>query len=62
VKNRAHGILLFAIVARNIARGLGSTFDTIAPTNGYHPLWMAIISSTPIPVNDTTVIGAALQR
>lgn len=27
-------------VARNVSRGLGSTFDGIEPTNGYHPLWM----------------------
>jgi hypothetical protein len=26
-------------VARNLARGAGSTFDGINPTNGYHPLW-----------------------
>jgi len=26
-------------VARNLASGLGSTFDGINPTNGYHPLW-----------------------
>lgn len=29
--------------ARNIVNGLGSTFDGINPTNGYHPLWMIII-------------------
>ena len=28
-------------VASNIAAGHGSTFHTITPTNGYHPLWMA---------------------
>ena len=27
-------------VAWNIARGMGSTFNNIIPTNGYHPLWM----------------------
>lgn len=26
-------------IARNIARGHGSTFDRINPTNGYQPLW-----------------------
>lgn len=26
-------------VAHNMAIGLGSTFNTIIPTNGYHPLW-----------------------
>src|SRR3989304_7824872 len=29
-------------VAQNISEGLGSTFDGIIPTNGYHPLWMLI--------------------
>jgi hypothetical protein len=26
-------------VARNLARGYGSTFDRVNPTNGYQPLW-----------------------
>ena len=29
-------------IARNLVRGLGSTFDSINPTNGYHPLWMGL--------------------
>lgn len=29
--------------ALNIARGNGSTFDRINPTNGYHPLWMIVL-------------------
>lgn len=29
-------------VAWNFARGLGSTFNGIMPTNGYHPLWMLL--------------------
>ena len=29
-------------VAQNITQGLGSTFDGINLTNGYHPLWMLI--------------------
>lgn len=29
-------------VAQNISEGHGSTFDGIHPTNGYHPLWLAI--------------------
>ncbi|HMK35405.1 MAG TPA: hypothetical protein VK463_10085, partial [Desulfomonilaceae bacterium] len=32
-------------IARNIAAGHGSTFDTLSFTNGYHPLWMAICVS-----------------
>lgn len=29
-------------IARNVAHGLGSTFDGVHPTNGYHPLWLAL--------------------
>ncbi len=31
--------LYYPTVARNIASGLGSTYDGVTPTNGYHPLW-----------------------
>src|SRR5690606_9310681 len=30
-------------VARNLAAGFGSTFDGVEATNGYHPLWMALL-------------------
>jgi hypothetical protein len=33
-------------IARSLAQGSGSTFDGIAPTNGYHPLWMICIVAT----------------
>ena len=29
-------------VAQNISEGRGVTFDNIAPTNGFHPLWMLV--------------------
>lgn len=32
-------------IARNIAQGYGPTSDRFAPTNGYHPLWMAVLSA-----------------
>jgi hypothetical protein len=32
----------YFVTAQNISAGLGSTFDGIALTNGYHPLWMLI--------------------
>jgi len=32
-------------IGRNIGLGEGSTFDGIAWTNGYHPLWMAMVSA-----------------
>src|SRR3989344_1195583 len=30
-------------IARNIAEGSGSTFDSVNLTNGYHPLWLIAI-------------------
>lgn len=30
-------------VARSLAAGMGSTFDGINPTNGYHPLWCGLL-------------------
>jgi hypothetical protein len=36
----------YFVVARNVAAGLGFTFDGLARTNGFHPLWLFII--TPI--------------
>lgn len=30
-------------IARNLARGAGSTFDGINPTNGYQPLWLILL-------------------
>ncbi|RME21939.1 MAG: hypothetical protein D6798_16985 [Deltaproteobacteria bacterium] len=31
-------------IGRNIALGHGSTFDGVGRTNGYHPLWQAIVA------------------
>ncbi len=31
--------------ALNLSRGLGSTFDGVNPTNGYHPLWLALLAA-----------------
>lgn len=40
IKNLAtDDALYYPSVARNIVSGLGSTYDGITPTNGYHPLW-----------------------
>jgi len=30
-------------IAKNIAAGAGSTFDGLSQTNGYHPLWTALL-------------------
>ena len=34
----------YLVIGRNIANGFGSTFDRLAPTNGYHPLWMVPVA------------------
>lgn len=31
--------------ANNIARGLGPTFDGVSPTNGFHPLYLLLLSA-----------------
>src|SRR5579883_1358590 len=31
-------------IARNFAEHGRSTFDGVTPTNGYHPLWMIVLS------------------
>jgi hypothetical protein len=36
--------LFYAVISRNMAHGFGSTFDRVSPTNGYHPLWMLMLS------------------
>ena len=46
--DRAHGLFdddafFYFGVARNIAAGAGSTFNGVDLTNGYHPLWMAVL-------------------
>ncbi len=34
----------YLTIAKSIAAGHGSTFDAIHPTNGYHPLWMGLLT------------------
>mgnify|MGYP001100851924 CR=1 FL=1 len=31
-------------IARNVAAGLGPTFDGLAATNGFHPLWLLLLT------------------
>jgi len=50
--NFAHDDSFFYLnTAKNFAQGLGSTFDGINPTNGYHPLWFLTISAVYFIVN-----------
>ncbi len=48
----------YAEIARNLANGAGSTFDTVNSTNGYHPLWLGLA----IPVYLVGLDGVAAVR
>ncbi len=48
-------------IGRNWAEGSASTFDGIAPTNGYHPLWQLIaIGPFLVGLDDTAAVRALL--
>lgn len=59
----------YLTIARNLARGFGSTFDGLTPTNGYQPLWLIVMAAVsratgPLTPEDgvrvaTAVAGAA---
>jgi hypothetical protein len=42
--------------ALNIGRGLGSSFDGINPTDGYHPLWLAVLAALFKPLPDDMIL------
>jgi hypothetical protein len=42
--------------ALNVSRGLGSSFDGINSTDGYHPLWLAILALVFKPLPDDMVL------
>lgn len=42
--------------ARNLSRGLGSTFDGLNPTNGYHPLWLVLLTAMSSLVGDDMAV------
>ena len=59
----------YFVIARNIAAGHGSTFDLLAPTNGYHPLWMALITpffallpGRQAPVSAALILASLIAR
>jgi hypothetical protein len=47
-------------VAQNIAAGNGSSFDGISATNGYHPLWMVIVTLLAFMFSGDMLVHAAL--
>jgi hypothetical protein len=48
-------------IARNLANSGRSTFDGLSSTNGYHPLWMALLSGVAALTDDReTLLRAAI--
>jgi hypothetical protein len=47
--------LVFPIVAFHVSNGMGSTYDGLTQTSGYHPLWMWL--HVPLMVGAETVYG-----
>lgn len=48
-------------IARRLARNGLPSFDGIAPTNGFHPLWLAMITPVyTLPVSDTVALSLLL--
>lgn len=41
----------YIVPANHLVHGAGSTFDGLNPTNGYHPLWLLILSGLVAVVN-----------
>ncbi|MCC6547119.1 hypothetical protein IT570_08110 [Candidatus Sumerlaeota bacterium] len=46
-------------IACHIASGAGSTFDGVHPTNGYHPLWMMVLSTLRLLAGDMEMMRFA---
>ncbi len=45
----------YLTIARNAAHGYGFTFDMLAETNGFHPLWMIVLLPVYFFVEDRTL-------
>jgi hypothetical protein len=65
----AHALILKSIpddgyyyfqIARNFASGAGISSDGIAPTNGFHPLWLFVITPLWLVFDSYRAINAAL--
>jgi len=48
----------YLLIARNLAHTGRSTFDGVSATNGYHPLWMAVL----VPLAGWLPVGVPLLR
>lgn len=48
-------------VARHLAAGHGSTFNGIEPTNGYHPLWLLLVTALARVTSDRSRLVLLVQ-
>lgn len=56
----------YFLTAKNFIAGNGITFDTLAPTNGFHPLWFFVITplfmfSGDVPIYLSLFLGAFID-
>lgn len=50
----------YIVVGQNLSRGLGSTFDGVHFTNGYHPLWALLSAAVAYTINAKYVLPVTL--
>lgn len=48
----------YHVVARNFVNGAGLSFDGIEATNGFHPLWFAVVATLRAVMDDTATLLA----
>ena len=53
-------VFYYLVVARNLAAGLGPTFDGVELTNGYHPLWLLLLTAGSAVLPDGAMLTASL--
>lgn len=56
----ADDAFLYFQIARNVAGGAGPAFDASGPTNGFHPLWLLLISPIWIVADGDLAVHLAL--
>lgn len=49
----------YLVIARNGAAGRPSSFDGFTRTNGYHPLWLAVLQALALPLRSSAALARA---
>lgn len=50
----------YVVIAEHLAAGHGSTFNGLVPTNGYHPLWMVVVTALALAFDGDALLWAAV--